>query len=583
MKRLGRWLTTFQNTVTRQGRFSVWPGVIAVGIVGGVLLLGGSSADTFFASSEAETGTLSGNASIINDANASDGHGVRFGTPSGGGWPTTPPVQVCGNSQILNGPTTAPTGAISVPAGSNTSVNFEQDNKTYWFAPGVHTLGTNQFSQIIPGDNSTFIGAPGAILDGQHLNYFAFTQHATNVTIKYLTIRNFIAPLDQGVVNHDAGANWTVEYNTVTNNEGAGLMAGSNNMYRFNCLKDNGQYAINACCGEDSEAGDIQNWELSYNEIVGNNTGDWETKNPGCGCTGGVKFWINKNVTVTNNWIHDNHGPGLWLDNNNRGFVIENNYFSNNEGQALFIEAGYDAKVRFNNFKNNAIVEGRIFRNQSDPFPVTAIYLSETGAPAGYGLKTVPMVISNNNFENNWGGIALWENADRYSGSTAHTHISGTIKIGDLYDDTACDGPNDTIPASVGDKYKCRWSTENIIIENNEFHINKAAIGAGCVGANFCGISGIFSNVGSYPEFSGYTIPWRLTFQQGNIFRNNHYYGDWRFVGFQTTKPDGSRVTWQEWTAPAPAVPPTFTHDNRPNTFGQDAGSTKQDVDTTPL
>jgi hypothetical protein len=551
--------------------------VLVVATVGYAII--GSRAAGPFATVDAKDTAVSGNATLLDDATAG-GKVIAFGStstpPVSGDWPALPPAQICGNNTILGaGPTALPAGYVRVPAGNNNSFDFERANTKYWFESGVHTLGTDQYSQIIPGDNTVFEGAPGAIIDGQRKNDFAFTQHATNVVIRYLTIRNFVAPLDQGVVNHDAGAKWTVEYSTITLNDGAGLMAGSDNLYQYNCIKDNGQYGINSCCGGDSDATDIQNFTLQNNEITGNNTGDWEAKQEGCGCTGGVKFWINKNVTVKSNWVHNNRGVGLWLDNNNRGFVIEGNYFDNNDSQALFIEAGYDAQVHGNNFKNNAIVEGRYFRADNDPFPIAAIYISDDGAPSGYGLKNSPMHISNNNFENNWGGVAMWENADRYSGSTAHTHISGTIKINNLYDDTACDGPNDTIPASVGDKYKCRWSTENVIVENNIFKIDKNAIGTGCVGANFCGISGIFANVGSYPEFSGYTIPWRLTFQQGNVFRNNQYTGDWRFAGFQTTKPDGSRVTWQEWTAPAPAVPLNFTHDNRPTTFGQDQGSTK--------
>lgn len=551
--------------------------VLVVSTVGYTLI--NSRAAGPFASVDAKDTAVTGNASLIDDA-SSGGKVIAFGSappPSTGSWPAQPPAQICGNNAILGGgPASAPAGAITVPAGNNGSLDLEQDNKTYWFAPGVHTLGTGQYAQIAPGTGSTYVGAPGAIIDGQGSNNYAFTQKATGVVIRYLTIRNFTAPRDEGVVNHDAGVGWTIEYNTITNNKGAALMGGKDNVYRYNCIKDNGQYAINSCCGDDTATTDIQNFVVDHNEMVGNNTDDWEVKSPGCGCTGAVKFWLNKDVTVTNNWVHDNRGPGFWLDNNNRNFVIENNYINNNDSQAIFVEAGYDARIRYNNIKNNASVEGRKFRNRNDPFPITAIYVSESGAPAGYGLKTVPMVISNNNFENNWGGVALWENADRYSGSSAHTHVSGTLKVGTLYDDAACDGPNDTIPSSVGDKYKCRWSTENVIVENNDFRLDKNVVGTGCAGADYCGLNGIFANYGTYPEFSGYAIPWRLTFQQGNAFRNNHYYGDWRFVGFQTTKPDGSRLTWQEWTAPAPSVPATFNESNQPNTFGQDVGSTKQ-------
>ncbi|MGH3933159.1 MAG: right-handed parallel beta-helix repeat-containing protein, partial [Pseudonocardiaceae bacterium] len=314
---------------------------------------------------------------------------------------------------------------------------------------------------------------------------------------------------------------------------------------------------------------------LDHNEITGNNTGDWEKVIEGCGCTGGVKFWINSNATVTNNWVHDNRGAGLWLDNNNAGFIIEGNYIENNDSHAIVMEAGYDARIRYNNFKRNAFVKGREFQSRADPFPNTAIYISENGSPEGYGLRTVPTIISHNNFADNWGGVAMWESADRYCSSTAHTHPPFcTIKV-DFYDDVQCESEvENVIPDSIGDKYRCRWSTENNVVENNVFTIDKAAIGEGCAGDDFCGINGLFAGYGTYPEFSDYEIMRRATFEQGNIFRNNRYIGDWKFAGLQPERPNGGRVTWEEWTAPAPELPDTITHDNRPETFGQDQGST---------
>lgn len=556
-------------------RYSVRLVVVSLFASVGLIAAQLGSAATLVISQEAEAGQIAGAADEFADGAASGALAVKFGQAGPASWPSAPPALVCGNASVLDqGPAAAPAGAIAVPAGDNSGIDFGRDDTTYWFAPGVHTLGTDEYAQIAPGNGSTYVGAPGAILDGQGLNRYAFTQKASDVTIRFLTIRNFNAPRDEGVVNHDAGPDWTIEYSTISGNKGAGLMAGSGNLYRYNCMKDNGQYAINACCGTDSAAGDIQGWTLDHNEIVGNNTDDWEARIEGCGCTGGVKFWLNKDVTVTNNYVHHNKGTGLWLDNNNRGFIIENNYVSDNEGMAIFVEAGYDFRIRYNNLVRNTWATGRDFAARQDGFPTGAIYVSESGSPNGYGIRFVPSVISHNNFDNNWGGVAMWENSDRYSGSSAHTHVSGTIKIGSLYDDAACDGPDDTIPASVDDKYKCRWSTENVIVENNVFRIDKTAIGQGCAGADYCGINGIFSNYSSYPPFPGMTIPWRITYQQGNVFRNNTYKGDWKFAGWETSAPGGGRVTWADWRAPAPAVPADTTGYDPPRTFGQDAGST---------
>jgi hypothetical protein len=106
------------------------------------------------------------------------------------GAPKTPPAQICGSRRALTGPAAKPARAIRVPAGNDANVNFSSANTTYWFAPGVHTLGLGQFQNITPANGDTYVGAPGAILDGQHSNNSAFDGGATHVVIEYLTIRN---------------------------------------------------------------------------------------------------------------------------------------------------------------------------------------------------------------------------------------------------------------------------------------------------------------------------------------------------------------------------------------------------------
>ena len=107
------------------------------------------------------------------------------GPASSAAGPASPPVRVCGNNAILGGgPSSPPKGAVIIPAGDDSGTVLAHNwtirpDTTYWFAPGTHTLGTGQFNQIIPADGDTFIGAPGAILDGQELNHYAFTQQAT--------------------------------------------------------------------------------------------------------------------------------------------------------------------------------------------------------------------------------------------------------------------------------------------------------------------------------------------------------------------------------------------------------------------
>jgi hypothetical protein len=180
-------------------------------------------------------------------------------------------VRICGNSSILDGgPSARPTGAVSVPAGDNSRVNWKRAHTTYWFAPGIHTLGRGRYSQIQPGTGSTFIGAPGAVLDGRQVNYYAFGGNAPHVTISYLTIENFGTAggnFNQGSVNTNSAADWTIDHTTVRDNAGAGVMLGSRDTLRYDCLLENQQYGFNAY----SVPGPVD-LTLADNEIAENDT-----------------------------------------------------------------------------------------------------------------------------------------------------------------------------------------------------------------------------------------------------------------------------------------------------------------------
>src|SRR5215469_3340032 len=303
---------------------------------------------------------------------ASSGAGPAPPTAS----PASPPARVCGNQAILGGgPSAPPKGAVIIPAGDDSGTVIAHNwtvrpDTTYWFAPGRHTLGTGQYSQIIPANGDTFIGAPGAIIDGQHQNLYAFTQHARNVTIRYLTISNFGGPgdnHDQDVVKHDEGANWHMDHITVRDSAGAGVMLGPGNVLTYSCLKDNGQYGFQ---------GFGPRITVDHNEIVGNNADNWETRQAGCGCTGGAKFWDVNEATITSNYVHDNLGPGLWADTNNRGFDVEYNFFASNHGEGFIYEISYNLRLAHNTFIRNALVAGPNLKG----FPDSAVYISESGA-----------------------------------------------------------------------------------------------------------------------------------------------------------------------------------------------------------
>lgn len=463
-----------------------------------------------------------------------------------GSWPTAPPVKVCGNQEILgNGPAEPPKGAVVVPAGDNSKVDFSRAGETYWFAPGRHTLGPGEFTQIIPGDNSRFVGASGAVLDGQKENRYAFTQRAEGVTIEYLTIQNF-GPVggnpNEGVVNHDSGDNWTIRYNTIRGNAGAGVMMGSGSVVQYNCITRNEQYGFNAY----SPGGPV-GITLDHNELSFNNTYDWEAEVDGCGCTGGGKFWSVTNARVTNNYVHHNKSVGLWADNNNRGFLFENNYIADNADVGILFETSYNALIRHNSILRNALVAGP----KNPGFPTGGVYISESGADAR--VKTAyrnSLEITENVFRDNWSGVVLWENADRYCGSPANTSTGEcTLVNPEVVTATSCNPENISTMPYYED---CRWKTQNVKVHHNTFEHDPAAIGGQCTFQSHCGVSAIISNFGSYPSWSPYhgrVVEQAVAYRQNNTFYDNTYQGSWRFVLLE----QGNLVSFAEWRS-APYV-----------------------------
>jgi hypothetical protein len=462
--------------------------------------------------------------------------------------PASPPARVCGNAAILGGgPSSAPRGAVTVPAGDNSGVDWHRARTTYWFAPGTHTLGTGKYSQIVPSDGDTFLGAPGAVLNGQHVNLYAFTQQASKVTIRYLTIQNFGGHGDnggQGVVNHDEGSGWHIDHVTVQDSAGAGVMLGSGNVLAYSCLKDNGEYGFQ---------GGKSHITVAHNEIVGNNTDNWEALQRGCGCSGGAKFWDVNQATITSNYVHDNLGPGLWADTNNRGFDVEHNYFANNQGQGFIYEISYNLRLANNTFVHNAVVAGPNVRGFPDP----AVYISESGAdsrvPGPYGGT---LAITGNTFTDNWAGVVLWENADRFCGSPANTSTGNCTLVNPRVVTThSCNATNIAIEPYYND---CRWRTQNVLVSGNVFTFDPANIGPGCTPAKYCGFNGIFSQWGSAPSWSPYhgtVVENHITIDQNNHFVSNTYEGPWQFM----VREQGKAVNWATW---------------RKRPYDQDTGST---------
>ena len=488
--------------------------------------------------------------------------------------PSSPPVVVCGNTSLLTGPSSAPAGAVSVAAGDNSSLfaSTLPASTTYWFAAGTHTLGSGEFAQIDASNNDKFIGGPGAVISGQDKNNYAIAGSGTSVTIEYLTIEDFTAPQQEGVVNGNLASGWTVENSTIENNpDGAGVIVDSNGVLNDDCLTENGQYGFQTYSGSDSVP--VTNLTITNNEISYNDTKNYDKDGAGtCGCTGGGKFWNDLGATVTGNYIHDNESVGLWMDTNNTGFNISDNYFSHNWDVGIQYEISYNVSITDNTFVDNAWIAG-----PNNP-GTGAIEINNSGSSSSVaGPYNTQSVISGNVLTDNWGGIDIYEDADRYCGTQSDNTSNDycTLVNPSVYTVSSCTA-NDTAsatPSQNPDYFdNCRWKSQNILVTDNTINFTPSNIGSDCTAANGCGFVGVYSEYGTYPPYDGYVVPLNVVNNQNVVFSDNTYNGPLVFDSLTQF----NTVSWAQWTG-------GYTDPNTNEAIkAQDAGSTYNGSATTP-
>jgi Right handed beta helix region len=510
--------------------------LFAIGAMLGLAACGGSNKATGASDSGVpedsgaeETGTAvqdgaSGGASDTGSRAEEAGGGEAAGGEAGGGGDGGAPVPtaVCGSS-LLMGPSTAPSGAVSVSPGASTiqaALSSHAAGTTYYLTAGTYPVS----GLIDPQDGDTFVGAPGAIIDGSNSQPVAFglNDHATNATIKYLTIQHFAGPQNNGIVNQGQGANWTVEYNTIQNNPDAmgganGVEIGDGDVVQYNCLTGNGQTGI--------AADGAKNFTVDHNEVAMNAVGYEAMYN--CGCSGGMKFFTSTGATITNNWIHDNGSVGLWVDTNNSFYLIDSNVIENSEDEAIMYEISYNAVIRNNVLHNNGIAGNA----SSSDFPEPAIYVSESG---GYDAGAAVMMggvdvngvllITGNSFLDNADGVVLYQNATRCCGTKdgCSSSCGGTTP---LYSEVDSDGNQ-------------RWNTQNVTVSGNTFTYDASGKCTADSSKNqYCTVQAMFS--------TSQAVDLDIASHQNNVFKDNTYTGPWMFLTPDQSSPLITPSVWQ--------------------------------------
>ena len=222
---------------------------------------------------------------------------------------------------------------------------------------------------------------------------------AADVSVEYLDISHDLHNTTGTIYT---GTGWTITHNNIHDGYsapgyGVAIYGGDQGTIEYNCLSRMGDYGVNLF-GSNSK--------FDYNEVYESNY----KPDPGCGCSGGGKWWGTLNADIVGNaFVNDSPGGGtpVWLDNGNSGTLISGNYFYKSYGSAIISETGFNLNVTGNLFLDGGWGKGSggCANNCNG-----AVNLNSSGGFKVPGSRYENHVlISGNQFVDNWEGIDIWQ------------------------------------------------------------------------------------------------------------------------------------------------------------------------------
>jgi hypothetical protein len=234
---------------------------------------------------------------------------------------------------------TKPRGVILHPGDNiQAAVDSHAAGTKFYLTAGVYAR-----QHVVAKDGDSFVGAKGAIMDGQNATRRAFDGSADNVVIRNLEIKNYTAGFQDAPIYAVNGSGWSILNNNIHDNAGVGLLFKDNILVRFNQINHNREMGF----GSDGGVGiRVLDNEVAQNNYANQFSGDED---------GGSKLWATSGAIISHNYVHDNHGPGLWDDFNNNNITYSYNKVENNYAMGIYHEIGYNASITSNWVTGNGI------------------------------------------------------------------------------------------------------------------------------------------------------------------------------------------------------------------------------------
>lgn len=253
-------------------------------------------------------------------------------------WTTT------GNAPAPPAPVdTAPISGTPIYPGEDiqAKVRAAPANTRFVIKAGVHRRQT-----ITPKSGMSFIGEPGAVLDGEDVTPYAFETLVSlprNVTIQGLVITRYAPPYQRAAIQGDNGTGWVITDNEISYSAYEGVHPGRHGRVLRNYVHHN---AVGGISGYRSDSTLIEGNEVAFNGAT------MIDEDPSRAEAAGMKFLRQYGLTIRDNNVHDNK-VGIWMDTGYQGTLIEGNTVVDNLSAGIWIEATYGAVVRNNRAERN--------------------------------------------------------------------------------------------------------------------------------------------------------------------------------------------------------------------------------------
>ena len=288
----------------------------------------------------------------------------------------------------------------------------------------------------------------GHVLEGAATEY-AFQGSpqgvGAGVTLQNLIIEKYANPAQDGAIGRtNMGTNWVIASCEVRYNHGAGIRGGAGVTVRQSNIHHNGQIGLLGFFPL------VEDNEIAYNNTVSFAIG-WEA--------GGLKFAFPSFATAYDevarrNFVHHNHGRGIWADTNHDRMVWDNNRVEDNESDGLMFEVSYSATIT-----NNVILRNGFLNPNAVEGAGIQIYSS-----GGTGT-----IVSGNTLVGNKNGIVLIQ-ADRGSG-TLGPYVTRNVSV---HDNTVTLGAGQRNGAERYGGDSGLWTTNNNHFDHNTYNLQTA-------------------------------------------------------------------------------------------------------------